>query len=443
MIKKFFKYTILLLSLFATCILVSCDSSKSTMSGGFINYYVPPATTTTSDNYEGERYNRTDTAVVISVDTTNEKITFQSVSGGKNYYLYYSGGTEIYGEEGSSYVISQISVGEVVDLYYISGTQKLVKMQVSPDYWRNSNGVRLSLNEDKAIITFGGSTYTYDSDLVVMSGGASIDVSEILKFDEFTAIGKDNKIYSIIINKGHGYVKFTDGDDFIDGIIEVGAVTSAVIEEEEMVLAVPEGTYTVYVSSGDNGGSAEVTVEKDETIPLSLLQFKKEGSKTGLVNLVITPDDAVVYIDDIRTDYSEKLTLSYGTHTIEVTSTEYDSYEGELVIDSAYSTFNIDLTATSEDETDSDSDSDDTTTTTTIVDSDHYIYITCLTSDATVYFDGVSSGTSPVVLQKVTGTHTIILVADGYETASYTIEIEDDDADVVKVYPALTAEDDE
>ena len=316
-------------------------------------------------------------------------------------------------------------------------------MQVSPDYWRNSNGVRLSLNEDKAIITFGGSTYTYDSDLVVMSGGASIDVSEILKFDEFTAIGKDNKIYSIIINKGHGYVKFTDGDDFIDGIIEVGAVTSAVIEEEEMVLAVPEGTYTVYVSSGDNGGSAEVTVEKDETIPLSLLQFKKEGSKTGLVNLVITPDDAVVYIDDIRTDYSEKLTLSYGTHTIEVTSTEYDSYEGELVIDSAYSTFNIDLTATSEDETDSDSDSDDTTTTTTIVDLDHYIYITCLTSDATVYFDGVSSGTSPVVLQKVTGTHTIILVADGYETASYTIEIEDDDADVVKVYPALTAEDDE
>lgn len=59
---------------------------------------------------------------------------------------------------------------------------------------------------------------------------------------------------------------------------------------------------------------------------------------------------------------------------------------------------------------------------------------------ANVYIDGVYVGVAPTGCLKKTGTHIVTLSAEGYETRSYTIEVEDDDNDLTLSFSDLIGE---
>ena len=56
-----------------------------------------------------------------------------------------------------------------------------------------------------------------------------------------------------------------------------------------------------------------------------------------------------------------------------------------------------------------------------------------------VYLDGNYIGIAPCNFKKVTGTHVITLRANGYQTKSYTIDVEDDGNSVSFSFSALIA----
>ena len=59
---------------------------------------------------------------------------------------------------------------------------------------------------------------------------------------------------------------------------------------------------------------------------------------------------------------------------------------------------------------------------------------------ATISFDGRVIGDAPCEMSKVTGEHEITLKKDGYETQTYTVNIEDDGEDVVFSFPEMVKE---
>jgi len=336
-------------------------------------------------------------------------------------------------KSGNAMTISQLPIGQVVDLYYVDGSQKLIKLQVSDDAWENTMGQNLLVDSDEKIITFAGEKYSYDDNIAVLSGNAFIGVDEIIESDEVTIRGFGKKIVSIVVDRGHGFLVLKDTADFEGGVVEIGSYITKVIESG-MVIAVPEGTYKFAVSNKGIGGEGEITVGRNDTIPVSLLKYKNTIDRYGLVRFIINPNTAKLVIDGKEVDYTKEIELSYGTHKFSVTADNYAEYTGSFTVDSTYTTIGVDMVegATEED--------DEVVEETTVVDSDHKIYIYCETEGVNVYFDGIYKGSAPVSFEKVTGTHVVILMKTGYATKIYTIDIEDDNKNYIKMFDALEKE---
>ena len=73
----------------------------------------------------------------------------------------------------------------------------------------------VEIDENKRKISSGASSYVYSDKALVISGEDKIPVSEVLKQDEVTLRGIGNTVYSIVVDKGHGYIKFTGVDAFV------------------------------------------------------------------------------------------------------------------------------------------------------------------------------------------------------------------------------------
>ena len=71
--------------------------------------------------------------------------------------------------------------------------------------------------------------------------------------------------------------------------------------------------------------------------------LKGEGPSYGKVQFVIDAKDAVLSIDGKETDYEKPVKLTYGSHTITVYSSDYDTWKRNLYVNSEKSTVVINL----------------------------------------------------------------------------------------------------
>lgn len=412
-----------------------CKSKKSTMSGGDLDYYIP-TTAPKETETESVRYDKKDCGIVLDVDKDNKKITIKSILDEKVFALSYTGGTSILSRSGKEMTIDYLEKGQITDIYYSENNQKLITIQISKDAWENSFARGILVDEESGIIKYAGEKYSYDSGLVVVSDNNYIGLDEIISCDELTIRGTDKKIESIVVNNGHGFIKLTDTNDFIGGVVEIGSRITKVIEKD-MVIAVPEGTYTFSVSNNGIGGTSEITIGRNDTIPVSLISYKNKIERFGLVRFNIAQKDATLIIDGKETDYSAEVELQYGTHTLKLSADGYTTYSNSFTVDNSYTTITLDLSGGKEnEETSSDNNTSETET---VVDSEHKIYLSTSTPDVSIYFDGLYKGTAPVSFEKITGTHIVILMKSGYVTKVYSVDIPDDDKDYVKIFDKLEA----
>ncbi len=393
---------------------------------------IPPTTETPTE--EGQRYNKTDKVVVLDINTDESTITAKSIVNDNVYLMNYNGGTNVLDKFGTEMTMAQLSKGIVTDVFFVEGTQKLIKIQVSNDIWEFDEVTGVMVYPGEKMVKYAGTKYKYDSGVVVISDGKIVDIDEIVAEDTITVRGVDNKIISIVVDKGHGYLKLTDTADFEGGVVEVGRYITKVVESD-MVITVPEGVYKFAVANNGIGGESELTVKKGETIPVSLLKYKNKIDKYGLVNFIIKPEGAVLSIDGKETSYKEEVQLQYGTHKIEITAKGYETFTLDFTVDNTYTTLTVDMDGESDKETEPQTTVPEEET--TKVDSDSKIYISCPTEGVSVYFDGVYKGKAPVSFEKVTGTHIVILMKTGYETKIVSVEIKDDGDDFIKVFEAL------
>lgn len=399
-------------------------------------------------------YNVTDIAVLVGKDTDKGRLSLKSKDTGAVYSVNYNGGTKIKSKYGNDIILEKVDIGDIVEAHYIEGTNKLVELLVSDKAWENTMAVNIDVNYDKQILTIGSSNYAYNDNLFIYSNGKELDIREISGIDELTVRGYDNTALSIVVNKGHGFVKLVGADNYVDGIIEFGTEVIATIEKD-MIIAVPEGEHNVIVSKNGLGGEQTILVERGAESVVTFGEFEQPINRVGSVNFIIGPEDAegLLYIDNVLTDYEELVTLGYGEHSIIVTSNNYETFTKTITIASAYTTININMAddeEADENETTNDgsneSDGEDSTTGNAdtdveeLDDGDESINVNS-PEGASVYFDGVYKGVAPVSFSKISGEHVIILSKDGYETKMYTIDVVSDGEDMDISLPEMLESD--
>ena len=368
-------------------------------------------------------------AVLTDIDEDNKSISFTAVENGDDNVYSYNNATEVYSKSKVAMSIAQLEPGDVVDLYYNTGSLIITKLQISTDddVWENGKVTSFKINDIEQEMKIGKTLYYFTSQIAVFSEGRPIKINELTEMDQLTVRGYKNQVVSIVVDKGHGYVTLTGESLFVGGLINIGGVLARNIESG-MLLSVTEGTYLVQVVNGNYKADKYVTVRRGEESVVDFSDVVAEIHEKGNVKFNIDVAKAKLYIDGNAYDYSSILTLSTGEHKIKVTASGYDDYEAKINIEAKYQAFNISLTEgdSSEDETETESE-------TVVAGEDKVSKINDVTVTGpvggSVYFDGTYMGTAPVTFDMVTGTH-VISILYNKKINSYTVNLEEGANDV-------------
>lgn len=395
-------------------------------------------------------YDSADTAVVMSVDSLNRGVTFMNMEAGRQYTLYYDGTTYIKDKYGGPMTISQIEPGDVVDVNFLKGKRKIASIQISPDAWVYEDIDNYDLGGINKTAGIGSSTYSLPDEAVVLSEGKRVEVMDIVSQDRISVRGVGHKIYSINVDKGHGYLRLKNDQALIGGWIEVG---NTIIREitSDMLLVVPEGSYRVFLSKDGISSQKDIVVERNKEVVLDVGDLEVLQDKTGKILLSVTPADAAVEIDGKPVITDSAVELPYGIHQVHLEAEGYDSLTKYIQVGSEYAQISFTLERSRElqeedsisqnqlepqkDTDDGEPVGDDVVSPST----GNRVYIDA-PKDVEVYVDSNYIGISPVSFKKTVGSHTVTLRKSGYKTRSYTVYLYNDGEDITYSFEDLEKE---
>ncbi|MCM1387221.1 MAG: PEGA domain-containing protein [Bacillus sp. (in: Bacteria)] len=383
-------------------------------------------------------YDSADTAVVVSTDMENGYVVFMNIATGKQYTLSYDGTTYVKDRHNGPMTISQIKEGDIVDITFLKSKKRLASVQLSPDSWVLDNIGNYDLGGKNKTAEIGSSTYSLPDEAMILSEGRRAEMMEIIDSDILTVSGIDHTIYSVNVERGHGYLRLSNEQALIGGWIEVG---NAVVQRitEDMLLAVPEGSYQVLLSNENASCVKEVVIERNKEVVLDASDLEILQNKTGKILISVNPPTASVRVDGELIDTSEEVELTYGIHQIRLEAEGYQTMTKYIQVGSEYASINFIM---EEGETEDENSVSDNSSVDDIANAvtGNRVYIDA-PQGVEAYLDGNYVGVTPISFTKVTGDHTITLSKSGYVSKSYTIYLYDDGEDITYSFADLESED--
>lgn len=372
-----------------------------------------------------DSYDSADTAILVGRNAAESSVTFLNLDLGLRYTLTVDGTTRLYDKYGGSLSMDQIRLGDVVDITFLKSKKHLTTMQLSSVAWTYTDVERYDMNTVRGEVTIGSKTYKLTSNTQYISDSRAIEMMDLNAADVLSFQGIDNQILTVRVEKGHGYLRLTNDENFVGGWIEIGQTQIRRITEDMLVL-VPEGSYDVNISHRGGGGIKRVIINRNEETVLDIGDLEIPEPMYGMVLFSLSPSSAELYIDGSPVDPSGPISLEYGLHQLIVRAEGYQSVTQYIRVGQESAGINIVLDANEAEASPEPTEKPDTEQTTT----DYYkIYIDG-PEGVEVYFDGNYKGISPCAFQKTAGTHVITLRKTGYTTRSYTIVVDSEEKDI-------------
>ena len=436
------------------------------------------------------------TCMILGVDLDSSTILLKNLENGEKTELIYTGCSDIRTKSGRLVSAAMLKKGNIAKVKTEDG--KLLSLTGADDVWTYKNVENLKLYADRGKIEVGSSIYHMDDFLEVLNGEIFTGKDSLLTdgTDILDLYGIGDRLYLIKVNTGHGYLTLENIESFEGGSIYYGLGRSAVVDDG-LRLTLREGDYDITVVKDDLTAEATVRIKRDEDTSFDLLPFSPEPIEYGDVKLNISPKESELYIDGIKTDNKETLSLPVGVHDIEVSLGGYNSYKGTIDVGTAGVTKSISLSEAPEEVPDdiiyeetnletatvtetvtitpkpsvpdvipddstlpADSDIPDSTSDSgddgdiEVVDGDtggptaspvsstgHGKITVYSTEGASVYVDGVYRGDisgGSLTFDKPSGTISLELKKSGYVTKKYTLTMDDDEEEQVFRFPEMT-----
>ena len=256
-----------------------------------------------------------------------------------------------------------------------------------------------------------------------------LNPSDVLSFQ-----GIDSEVLSVRVDKGHGYLRLVNDENFVGGWIEIGQSQIQKITED-MLLTVPEGSYQVNITNKGGGGIKTVVINRNEETCLDIGDLEIPEPQYGMVLFSLSPSNAELYIDGTKTDASAPVSLEYGMHQLIVRAENYHSVTRYVSVAQESGGVDIVLDPVNDDTKNSSSSTNSSSQITT----NYYKVYVDAPEHAEVYLDGNYIGISPCSFRKTAGSHTITLRRTGFVTRSYTVQIDDESKDLTLSFADLVA----
>lgn len=393
-------------------------------------------------------YDSADTAVLVHKDEEKKTVTFMNAIVGRTYTLKYDGTTVLYDKYEQPLALSQIVPGDIVDVTFMKMQKRLNSMKLSGNAWKYESVDKFELGNNNQSITIGQEEFKLDKNVTIFSNEEMVELIDLNARDTVVVKGIDHTVYSIAVGKGHGYLRLINDEYFVGGWIEVGQKLIQPVTEG-MLLAVPEGTYQVLLTNNGIEGTKEVTIERDGEVELDVGDIKAQEAKFGKLIFHITPSAAVLYIDGEKIDDISMVSLEYGIHQMIAKAEGYNTITQYIKVGQELATIELEM---EEEEKETEEDADDETPDGSepgvIADtfsSNNTVSGTNLTpttdslinrvlieapEGVEVYVDGAYAGVTPVTFPKKEGSHMLILRKTGYQTKTYTIQLDGERKDI-------------
>ncbi|MGN0156968.1 MAG: PEGA domain-containing protein [Lachnospiraceae bacterium] len=389
-------------------------------------------------------YDSADTAVVFAKDTVDKTITFFNLVKERYYTLAYDGTSKLSDKYGTSISMKQVQEGDIVDITFLKSKKKLNSLQMSADAWKIDDVSRFEIKERQKEMKIAGDVYNFTENIQIFSNNREAQIMDINQSDLLNVQGIGHTVYSICVDKGHGYLRLKNDEYFLDGWIEVGQALIQKISED-MLLVVPEGTYEVLVSANGISGSKKVTIERDKETELDIGDLKgEEVTKYGNLIFSLSPDFTTLYLDGEEVDTSAPVQAEYGIHQMMAKADGYQTITQYIRVGQENATIQVTLEKESEKSSESSNNSVSSNSTTVSsndpVSTSGYKVTIDAPSGVEVYVDGKYVGISPISFTKVEGVHVVTLRKTGYATRSYTIEVDGTNKDANYSFSDLTTE---
>lgn len=381
-----------------------------------------------------ESYDSADTAILVGRDEKENTLTFLNLELGRRYTLSIDGTTRMYDKYGQSLSLEQFEKGDIVDITFLKSKKHLTVMQLSASAWSYTNAERYELNMIRRELTIGNEVYKLTDNTQYLSDNRSIELMDLNPSDVLSFQGIDSEVLTVRVDKGHGYLRLVNDENFVGGWIEIGESQIRKITED-MLLTVPEGSYQVNISNKGGGGIKTVVINRNEETCLDIGDLEIPEPQYGMVLFSLSPSNAELYIDGTKTDASAPVSLEYGMHQLIVRAENYHSVTRYISVAQESGGFDIVLDPVNDDTEDSSSSTSSSTQTST----NYYKVYVDAPEHAEVYLDGNYIGISPCNFKKTAGAHTVTLRRTGYVTRSYTVEIDDEAKDLTLSFADLVA----
>ncbi len=417
------------------------------------------------------------TAIITGRDDMMPGFNLRNITDGQDLSLTLTEGSVIMDKYGKNVAADSLKIGDLAEVSYDGDTNSIISLKLWDKAWRYEGIQNWSVNPGEGSFTIADRLYQYPEYLFVTREGLSLKLSDLDKTDELMAIGYDKTIYSILVTKGHGTLRFEDYGDFLGGTVYIGKREVLPIVED-MTVTVREGDYDITMEKDGFTGTKSVSVLPGKETVVNMGEFKKPVPQTGKITFHITPLGAQLYVDGLLVSYDNPIDIEYGDHSIKATLGGYKEYTGTLKVEDEEKDLFIKLVETDNTSEESsaeensqtgsgtdETNSSGTNTNTSNTGSDNnssgsgsnnssdngsdtsqssdknYVYIQS-PDGASVYVNGEFKGIAPVSFPKTTtGQLYITLIQSGYNTKTYTVEVKNDGEDVKLNFPALEAAD--
>ncbi len=354
--------------------------------------------------------------LVTEVDKLNQKMVIVDVDTSTSLTLKVTAATSIEDEYGTHIVLEKIIPGYLVNVKYEVDDYVTESIKIAAQVQTIRNIDNFVANEELKTIQIGSDIYEYDHNILVENSEGPVEISKLSVADDIVVRAHEGKIWSILVENGHGFLVLKNYESYIDGRLEIGNRESHTIVRD-MKVPIKAGVHQIVVTNEQmTPYSASVFIEENEEFVVDLGEL---AARVATVRLEIVQPDATVYIDDKKIDNpTQERQLDYGEYSVRVESPGYVSWEGILVVDQAYIAQRIDMEV-----------------------EPLYIYISG-PAGANFYVDNVLKGTleanKPLGVPITPGGHTLQLRKTDYNTWERNVFIEDTGEDYYYTVSSMT-----
>lgn len=373
-------------------------------------------------------YDSADTAVVLRISDLNNTISFFNYELDKSYTLEYDSITKFCDKYGSAITVSQVTPGEIVDIRFLQSKKLLTDLSESSQCFIIPEVTGFSVDTASKVFKYKEDSYKITDATVILANRKRITFMEIDPKDSVTISGMGMEIYSIQIDKGHGFLSVKNEDPFLDGKLEINNEVTKITPNMELTLK--EGEYDVLVTKDKTVATRHIDIRANETTVLDLGDIEVEEERTGKVLFVLSPSDATLYVDEHLVDPTNLLVFDYGVHHLIASAEGYESVSKYFNVGEELATLMLELERKEEEQKSGGDTSEDNT-----IDGS-YIFISSMTG-AEIFFDGYYVGKTSVSIPKKSGAHTITVEKSGYISKTYNVMIDNAPKDVYYTFDEM------